>query len=172
MRFLLFFCAIFVSPSAFADGWTLYSGNMEVDQRGTNWGDQSYQFLSVRTTNPDTPEVRFSCSQQHGLKTTIIFEPMASREPHDGRIKYKPRRSSLAIEGRKVEHVMWTHVRETRTIQNRQIKTARMLFNAVIQNADFVVKEPLRTKVTIDLPPVDDAFKYFAKECHITNGSA
>lgn len=172
MRILLCICAILTAPNAFAEGWTLYSGNMEVDRRGTNWGDQSYQFLSVRTTDPNAPEVRFSCSQQHGLKTTIIFEPMATREPHDGRIKYKPRRSSLDIEGRKVEHVMWTHVRETRTIQNRQIKTARMLFNAVIQNSDFVVKEPLRTKVAIDLPPVDEAFEHFAKTCHITNGSS
>ncbi|NQY12497.1 MAG: hypothetical protein HRT81_01375 [Henriciella sp.] len=170
---LFFICfVICLAPSAFADGWKLYSGQMELDVRGSVGLDQNYAFLSVRTTDPNAPEVRFSCSDQHGLKSTIIFEPMVSRTSHGGSIRYKARRSSLAIEGRKVEHVMWTHVRETRTIQNRQMKTARMLFNAVIKNADFVVKEPLGDKIAIDLPPVDDAFTYFAKSCHVTNGSS
>lgn len=171
MRILLCLIVSFVPISANAEGWKIYSGNMELDVRGSVSLDQNYDFLSVRTTDPQVPEVRFSCSDQHGLKSTIIFEPMATREPHDGSIKYKARRASLSIDGRKTEHAMWTHVKETRTIQNRQMKTARMLFNAVIQDVGFVVKEPLGEKVRIELPPIDEAFQLFAQECNVTNGS-
>ena len=171
MRILFCLIVTCLTPFASAQGWKLYSGNMELDVRGSVSLDQNYEFISVRTIDPLTPEVRFSCSKQHGLKSTIIFEPMKTREPNDGSIKYKARRGSLSIDGRKTEHAMWTHVRETRTIQNRQMKTARMLFNAVIQDAGFVVKEPLREKIRIDMPPMDETFKFFANECHVTNGS-
>lgn len=102
---------------------------------------------------------------------TIIFEPAESRETSPHRIKYKARRGTLAIDNRKTVHPMWTHVKATRTIQNRQPSTARMLFNAVIQEADFVIKEPLKQKVRIDLPPMDDAFRSFSNSCHVTRGS-
>lgn len=171
MRMSICLFIILITPHAFADGWKLFSGNIELDIKGSASRDQSYQYLSVRTANPDTPEVRFSCSEQHGLKTTIIFEPMSTREEQSGALKLKVRRASLEIENREKEMAMWTHIRETRTIQNRGGKAARMLFNAVYQNANFVIKEPLGDKASIDLPAVDEAFELFTKMCHITNGS-
>jgi hypothetical protein len=152
-------------------GWRLYSGEMALDVRGSVHLDQEYDYLSVRTTDPSRPEIRFSCSDQHGLKVTILFEPAESRQPYPKRIKYKARRGSLTIDNRKTVHVMWTHVKDTRTIQNRQPETARMLFNAVIQATDFEVKEPLKKKVRIEFPPVDDGFRAFSKSCHVTGGS-
>ena len=168
MRILFFMIALILSPTLLANEWKLYSGNMELDTLGSSWLDQEYEFISIRTTDPNTPEVRFSCNKQYGLKTTIIFEPKVSRKEQTGTLKYAPRRSALAIDGRKKVSVWWTHVRKARTIQNRQKKAARMLFNAVIQNADFEVKEPFEDYVRIDLPPVDDEFRKFKQLCHIT----
>jgi len=169
--YLLLLPLILITPMSLAGGWKLYSGNMEIDVRGSAYLDKTYDYLSVRTTDPELPETRFSCSKEYGLKTTIIFEPQISRKPDPQTLKLKVRRSRLAIEGRESVSVYWNHIRKTRTIQNRQSKAARMLFNAVVKNASFEVKEPFRDIVKIDLPPVDDEFRLFRKLCHITNGS-
>ena len=169
--YLLLLPLILITPMSLAGGWKLYSGNMEIDVRGSSDLDKTYDYFSVRTSDPELPETRFSCSKEYGLKTTIIFEPEASRKSEPQNLKLMVRRSRLAIEGRKSVSVYWNHIRKTRTIQNRQSKAARMLFNAVVNNANFEIKEPLRDMVMIDLPPVDDEFRMFRKLCHITNGS-
>lgn len=157
---------------AAADGWVLERKVTGIDVRGEAAGDITYSSVSVGTSDISQPEVRFSCSEAFGLKVTISFLPRDQGELTPGaQTAYKVRRSKLTIDGRKSESATWSHFPEIRTIQNRQGTTARQLFNAVIQNADFSVKEPRKGTVRIALPPMDDAFKNFAKSCHVTNGS-
>ncbi|MEM6556920.1 MAG: hypothetical protein AAF642_13655 [Pseudomonadota bacterium] len=165
-------CSAVLSGPALADSWILERRQSSIDVRGSNAGDLTYGSISVGTADTSQAEVRFSCSEQFGLKVTISFLPRDQGELTGGeRTSYKIRRSKLAIDGRESESVNWVHFPELRTVQNRQASTARKLFNAVITESDFTVKEPRKDTVRINLPPVDEAFKTFSRSCHVTNGS-
>lgn len=159
------------APHVAAEGWALVTKNNTFDQRGERYGDANYTSLSLFTTDKTKPEIRFSCSDARGLKTTILFQPEEDGILNGGsKVKYRTKKPVLRIEDRKPVRHAWTYIKEIRTMQTRRGDTARMLYNAAVQGKSFEVKEPARDRITVVFPPIDDAFKKFARDCDITNG--
>ncbi|MEM8616582.1 MAG: hypothetical protein AAGF20_06565 [Pseudomonadota bacterium] len=152
-------------------GWSVMVQSNSMDQKGTTYGDYSYQAYRLFSNDPTQPQLRFGCSDVHGLTATIRFQPANEGEPTgSGVIRPRQRATKLSIEGREPVQAHWFHIKSLRTVQNRKANTARMLYNAVIQGKVIRVKEPLRNEVTIRPPAVDEAFKTFHTRCHITRG--
>lgn len=175
--FVLTFTPFLFPPASHADetphGWRILSKTTSVDVRGSAQADVVFTSLNLRMTDPDQPEVRFSCSEEFGLRVTLLMQPLSEGILHGGRhVKAKPRFSRIAIEGREAERVRWVHVKEVRALQTATQKTAKMIYNAAVQGKTFTVKEPLKKDVVFDMPPMDAAFKRFAKQCGVTNGSS
>ena len=165
-----FILAIF-APSVAAEGWALVTKNNTFDQRGERYGDANYTSLSLFTTDKTKPEIRFSCSTARGLKTTILFQPEAQGILDGGRkIKFRTKKPIVNIEGRKPVRHAWTYFKSIRTMQTRRGETARMLYNAAVKGQSFEVKEPAHDRISVVFPPINDAFRKFARDCYITNG--
>ena len=124
-------------PSSHADekvhGWKLLSKTTSVDVKGNAQADVTFNSVNLRTTDREEPEVRFSCSEEFGLRVTLLMQPLSEGILHGGRhVKAKPRFSRLAIEGREPERVRWVHVKEVRALQSATQKTAKMIYNAAV----------------------------------------
>nr|WP_156780855.1 hypothetical protein [Hyphomonas sp. Mor2] len=131
-----------------------------------------FDSVNLRTTNPDLPEVRFSCSEEFGLRVTLLLQPLSEGILDSGtRYRARARFSNLAVEGREPARVRWVHVKEVRALQSGSQKTAKMIYNAAIEGRSFSVKEPFKKDVQISMPPVDENFRTFAKRCVVTNGT-
>lgn len=153
-------------------GWTFLSKRTSIDVKRSVQEDVVFDSVNLRTTDPDVPEVRFSCSEEFGLRVTLLLQPMSDGILDSGtRYRARARFSNLAVEGREPARVRWVHVKEVRALQSGAQKTAKMIYNAAIEGRSFEVKEPFKQDVRISMPPVDDAFRRFAKRCVVTNGS-
>lgn len=173
--FLLFFSVSvpqFSLAQTESHGWTFLSKRTSIDVKRSVQEDVVFDSVNLRTTNPDVPEVRFSCSEEFGLRVTLLLQPL-SEGILDGGTHYRARArfSNLAVEGREPARVRWVHVKEVRAMQSGSQKTAKMIYNAAIEGRTFEVKEPFKQDVRISMPPMDDEFRTFAKRCVVTNGS-
>ena len=167
---LVFACTQYVTAET--KPWHAESFTQTYNEKGTATGDYVYEGVKVTSMNPDEPELRFGCSERFGLTATVTFLPVSQADPKDSAVlNIRQISSNLKIEGRDREYVPWTWVRETRTVQTRRGKHAAMIYNAVLQNRDITIKEPMRQDTTITPPPVNEDFRWFAKNCPVTSGS-
>jgi hypothetical protein len=152
--------------------WLAERFTQSMDQKGSAAGDYTYSGVKVASRNPDVPEIRFGCSERYGLTATLTFLPLSQADPApNSRFKLRQKTTNLKIEGRETERVPWTVIKETRTVQTRSGKHAAMIYNAVVQQRPFVVKEPYKKEITITPPPVDPHFVFFVESCEVTSGS-
>jgi hypothetical protein len=173
--FFLFTSAL-LAPFSFAQaephGWTVLSKRTSIDVKHSIREDVVFDSINLRTTNPDEPEVRFSCSEEFGLRVTLLLQPLNDGIlDHGTRYRAKERFARLAVEGREPQKIRWVHLKEVRAMQSRTQKAAKMIYNAAVEGRSFVVKEPFKKNVAITMPPMDDAFREFARTCVVTNGS-
>ena len=175
VTFVLIFTSSFLPFHANAQtephGWTVSTKQTSIDVKRSVQADVTFRSINLRTSDPAEPEVRFSCSEEFGLRVTLLLQPLSKGILHGGRhVRAKERFSRLAIDGRDAERVRWVHIKEVRALQSGSQKTAKMIYNAAIQGRSFLVKEPLKRDVEFRMPAVDEAFRRFARQCKITNG--
>lgn len=173
---ILLVTSFLFTPAALAQteshGWTVLSKRTTIDVKRSVREDVTFDSVNLRTTNPDMPEVRFSCSEEFGLRITLLLQPLSEGILDSGtQYRAKERFSRLAVEGREAQRVRWVHVKEVRAMQSRSQKVSKMIYNAAIEGRTFTVKEPFRKDITISMPPVDEKFREFARLCVVTNGS-
>ena len=160
------------AASAETAHWQVQRFTQSFDQKGNAAGDFVYSGVKVWSVSPDSPEIRFGCSEKFGLPATLTFLPLSQVDPaKNERIKLRQKTTSLTIEGRAPERVPWTWVKDTRTVQTRSGKHAAMIYNAVVKQLPFKVKEPNKKIVTITPAPVDESFVFFVKNCKVTSGA-
>ena len=160
------------AASAEASHWRAERFTQAMNQKGSATGDFVYSGVKVWSQNRDAPEIRFGCSERYGLTATLTFLPLSQVDPtKNERIKLRQKTTNLTIEGRATERVPWTWVKETRTVQTRSGKHAAMIYNAVVKQLPFTVKEPNKKNVTITPAPVDESFVFFVENCKVTSGS-
>ena len=164
-------CMLLPTASAEPGGWSLTRSETEGDIKTKASADYTYTSLSLATTDPNQPEISFGCSQKFGLTATLRLQPRSQGELSAGdRTSYETRTTLLSIGDRKPQRTLWFHIKELRLLQTRLGATARKLYNSAIRGDAVSVKEPFKQTVTFTLPPPDDNFAAFARECHITNG--
>jgi hypothetical protein len=173
---LIISCALMFGATGIATAqsshWHAERFTQSLDKRGSAAGDFIYTGVKVTSKNPDQPEIRFGCSKRYGLTATITFLPLSQAEDRpNSRFKLRQKISTLTIEGREPERVPWTVIKETRTVQTRSGKHAAMIYNAVVQQTPFVVKEPYKKDITITPPPIDPHFVFFVESCEVTSGA-
>ena len=160
------------SAEAQSEHWRVERFTQSMDQKASATGDFVYTGVKVSSRNPDAPEIRFGCSERYGLTATLTFLPLSQADPtKNSRVKLRQKTSNLTVEGRDTERVPWTVVKETRTVQTRSSKHAAMIYNAVVQQLSFTIKEPYKKDITIVPPPVDQSFVMFVENCPVTSGS-
>lgn len=152
--------------------WRVERFTQSMDQKGSATGDYVYTGVKVSSRNRDLPEIRFGCSARYGLTATVTFRPLSLADPsQNARVKLRQKTTNLTIDRRETERVPWTVVKETRTVQTRSSKHAAMIYNAVVQQLPFTIKEPYKKDITIVPPPVDQSFVFFVENCPVTSGS-
>ena len=169
-------CAVLVagigSAHAQSSHWRVERFTQSMDQKASATGDFVYSGVKVSSRDRDAPEIRFGCSDRYGLTATLTFLPLSQADPNkSSRVKLRQKTTNLTIEGREAERVPWTVVKETRTVQTRSSKHAAMIYNAVVQQLPFTIKEPYKKDITIVPPPVDQSFVLFVENCPVTSGS-
>ncbi len=173
--FILVFTFADFAPASSADetvhGWKYLSKRNFVDVKRSAQADRIYASVNLRTSDPDRPELRFTCSEEYGLRATLLLQPLSEGALDGGKsVRARARFTRLSVEGREPERMRWVHVKEVRALQTASSRAARMIYNAAVQGRTFTVKEPFKGEVLFDMPPVDDAFRKFSKACGVTNG--
>lgn len=151
--------------------WRAETFTQSMDQKGSVTGDYTYSGVKVWSTDTESPEIRFGCSERFGLTANITFLPASQADANKGqRLKLRQKTTTLSIDGREAERVPWTVIKETRTVQTRSGKHAAMIYNAVVQGLAITIKEPYKKTVSIKPAPVDSDFTLFAQNCPVTSG--
>lgn len=161
-----------ISNVANADlGWKTTRYTQSVDVKGKAAADFTYTGIMVETADTSKPQIKFGCSEAFGLTATINFVPLDEAElVAQDKVDVRVRRSNIYIEGRKPVNVLWTHIRDSRTVQTRKQQFAAMLYNAVVQSKPFEIKEPLKSRMQFTPPSPDAEFRDFAANCPKISG--
>mmetsp|Transcript_14450 Transcript_14450/g.18973 ORF Transcript_14450/g.18973 Transcript_14450/m.18973 type:complete len:137 (+) Transcript_14450:39-449(+) len=80
------FAATFTSFDADAQSrhWQAQTFTQSMDQKGSATGDYTYSGVKVWSTDAESPEIRFGCSERFGLTANITFLPASQADANKG----------------------------------------------------------------------------------------
>lgn len=116
-----------------------------------------------------TGSIDFVCSKEEGLEAFIFLEP----RPQNTTLRYDvstvTRTIKIAIGDEKPFSVRTNYLRTEKVHTPRKSSPPKRLYNAAIQGKPVRINTRMGQWVTLTFPPMNDAMRNFARECHVTN---
>ena len=155
-----------VSTVDAAVGWTAGGYTMDVTSRRTQ--DYAYEGAYAFGTVGDGQQVMFTCSDRNGLSVAVFLEPKSIDDVFRSERKdLTLRHVALKVEGMEARADNWAYSRSDQTLGSLESWQAKRFFNAMSLGKPVVMNIRKVGKRTINLPPIDDAFRQFMSQCAV-----
>jgi len=164
----------FTPASSFAvdapAGWQAYTINyaftgsaVKKDMRGVYMPAES--IYSGDATTPGN--VAFTCYAGN-FAVNVALEPMDMKDlmkSPDKSTRRKAKRPDVKINGESIKNADWIYMPKLKVYQARRRTTAAKFYNSVIRKDAISMRGKGKDFVSLNLPPLDPAFKEFGSEC-------
>ena len=127
-------------------------------------------YIGLYTTSQQKPGVFFKCTEDR-FRATFSTKGIDFRAAiNDYHHRIKPRSGSLYLDGAKALQGKWYYLPVKHVVTPDGRKFAAKTFNAVIKGQTVSFNFRGIDETTVDLPPVDDAFRAFNRQCKELQG--
>ncbi|MEM9842219.1 MAG: hypothetical protein AAF767_06200 [Pseudomonadota bacterium] len=112
------------------------------------------------------PSLMLACSDQMGIQALVYLDGNAADELGlDGVRRLASRYVSVETETTEPRSDRWRFARSTRTLISIEPWQGRRIYNAVVTGSPVKMEISREGVFTLNLPPVNEAFKTFSKTC-------
>lgn len=164
-------CAALATLPAAADGWILLRQNYNNDGADRDGiVDYTLRTQSVFYLSEGEANLMLTCSDRSGLMVSFGLDDIDfETRTMDTTSRIRRVRIRLLINGDRSSGIQSVHLPTLDVVEPIATTPARKVFNSVVQQVPVEVSMPGKGKFTYTLPPIDDAFRRFAKSCSATN---